>query len=121
MKKFLAHLFPVLVLAAFIFIMNSNLYFKQPRNGQESFPQYMELARENIQDGKWQEAQKNIKKAENVWLQLVAKLQFSVEREEINQLNRSLARLQGAVSAQDPGEALADLNEVIEHWYRLED
>lgn len=121
MRKLLAFLFPLLILTVFILIMNSNLYFKQLKNSEESFPKYMESARENIRNAQWQEAEDNIKKAEAVWLQLVAKLQFSVERDEINQLDKSLARLKGAVSAQDKGEAMADLNEVIEHWCRLEE
>jgi len=120
-KRFLVYLLPVAILALFIFVMNSNIYLQRNRSKDNNFPMYIEKVKEDIRNNRWNEAKINIEKLENSWNLIMPKLQFSVERDEIGDLNASLARLKGAITAEDKGEALADLNEAQEHWNRLDD
>ncbi len=82
-------------------------------------PPYFQRLQQMITQGEWQEAAANLNKLELAWRQVVRRLQFSEERDEINNFRHSLARLKGYVAAKDSGGALAALYELEETWVDL--
>ena len=46
-------------------------------------------------------------------------IQFSSERDEINAFTMNVARLRGAIRAQDKAISLSELSEAFEHWKQL--
>lgn len=108
-----------LIFAGFIFIMNGGDLFKKPLGTQDNFVLYLDRARENISAGEWEQAIDNNDKLNRAWKKIVPRIQFSVEKDEINAINVSLARLKGSIATRDKKPALVELSEIREHWENL--
>ena len=54
-----------------------------------------------------------------MWDKVVNRVQFSAERNELDDLSMSIARLKGAIQAQDKPTGLTELSEAYEHWKNL--
>ncbi|HHV71104.1 MAG TPA: DUF4363 family protein [Clostridia bacterium] len=120
MRKIIFYTVPILILSFFIFIMNSGGYYKRPRGEIDNVPKYIEAVKKDLLEEEWDGALKNAEKLELAWDKVVQRIQFSVEREEINAINAGLARLLGFIEGRDKGGALAEINEIGEHWRDLE-
>ncbi|NLM38035.1 MAG: DUF4363 family protein [Firmicutes bacterium] len=122
MKKigrfFLTKALPCIILTFFILFMNSGNYLKN-YGLAEPVPLYLQRLQQMIARGEWQEAAANLNQLEVAWRQAVRILQFSEERDEINNFQHSLARLKGYVAAEETGGALAALHELEETWADL--
>ncbi|HHW13056.1 MAG TPA: DUF4363 family protein [Firmicutes bacterium] len=109
---------PSVILAIFILFMNSGTFFKK-YGLTEPVPFYFQRIEQMITRGEWQEAAANLNRLESAWRRAVRLLQFSEERDEINNFQHSLARLKGYVAAEETGGALAALYELEETWADL--
>ena len=119
MKSFKYYTFVVLLFAVFIFIMNSGDLFKKPLGSGDDFMLYMNQVEENISVNEWQTASINYDKLHRAWKKIVPRIQYSVEKDEINAIDVNLARLKICISSQDKTLALLELNEAREHWHDL--
>lgn len=117
-RFFLSKVLPAVTLGFFVLLMNSGTFFKH-YGVADPVPPYFQRLPTLIIQGKWQEAAENVDKLEAAWCQVVRRLQFSEERDEINNFRHSLARLKGYVAAGETGGALAALNELAETWVDL--
>ncbi|MGS0763998.1 DUF4363 family protein [Syntrophomonas curvata] len=108
-----------LLFAVFVFIMNGGDLFKKPLGSQDDFALYMDKVRENITTDEWEQAVSNNEKLSRAWKRIVPRIQFSVEKDEINAINVSLARLKGTIANRDPKPSLVELCEIREHWDNL--
>lgn len=116
MIKFLLYkILPTLTLVFFILIMNSGQTFQ----ARDNILTYLPQVRSNINEDQWDKASQNLKSIQSAWGRVVKRIQFSVERDEINNLQHSLARLKGYIEAQDKSGAYAELEEVKETWEDL--
>ena len=52
--------------------------------------------------------------------QIIHRIQFGSEREEINDLSKNIARLRGAAQAKDRTSSLVELSEAYHHWKNIE-
>lgn len=116
MRKFIYYLIPVIVLGLFAFIMSSGEYLKKARGVEDDFVKCLEMVRSNINSAQWDVASINADKLENAWRNVCRRIQFSAERDEMNQMNVNLSRLKGAISARNRANALMELNEAGMHW-----
>ncbi|HHT05171.1 MAG TPA: DUF4363 family protein [Hydrogenispora sp.] len=117
-RFFLTKVLPAGILTLFVLFMNSGTFFKN-YGIADPVPPYFQRLQTMITQGEWREAAENINKLELAWRQVVPRIQFSEERDEINNFRHSLARLKGYVAAEDTGGALAALNELEETWVDL--
>ena len=67
----------------------------------------------------WGEVETETENLEAAWKKVVGRIQFSLERDEINYFTTNLARLQGAILARDKSSALIELKEAYNHWENL--
>ncbi|NLY90506.1 MAG: DUF4363 family protein [Firmicutes bacterium] len=119
MSRFLlAKVIPALALALFVVLMNSGTVLKT-YGLADPVPPYFERIAMLISQDQWPVAGENAKRLEVAWRKVVRRLQFSEERDEINNFRHSLARLQGYIAAEDRGGALAELKELEETWEDL--
>lgn len=109
---------PAVTLGLFVFFMNSGTLFKH-YGISDPVPPYFPRLQRMITQGEWQEAAEDINQLEMAWGKVVRRLQFSEERDEINNFRHSLARLKGYVAAKEIGGSLAALNELEETWINL--
>ena len=119
MKSLKYYAFVALLFAVFIFIMNSGDLFKKPLGSGDDFMLYMNHLEENISVNDWQTAGINYEKLHRAWKKIVPRIQYSVEKDEINAIDVNLARLESCITSQDKTLALLELNEAREHWHDL--
>ena len=119
MKKIIYYLLPVAMLALFIAIMLSGSYLKQPFGEDDNVPQKIALVKEHVRNADWESAQREQNYLEIAWGKVTPRIQFSMERNEINQLDVSLARAGAAITAKDQAGALMELEEAARHWHNL--
>jgi len=119
MRKIFSYGLPFLLLTVFVLVMLSGNYLKQPRGVTDNVPQYMTRLQESIIKQDWEGAEANLKKLNTAWQQVIPRIQYSVERNEMNEIDINLARLKGFIAAKDQAGALAELSEAEEQWNQL--
>ena len=119
MRKFLVRAIPIVTLVGFILIMFSVNFLKNPSEKGDNIPMMIENIIHDVSNENWEKVSEGSKDLERVWKKVVRRVQFSAERDELNAFKRSLARLRGAILAQDKSNALMELNEAHEHWKGL--
>lgn len=119
MRKFLVVSIPIVTMILFILFMISGSFLKQPFGEDDNVPKAIEIVIQDIVNENWAEAGKNTDQLIKAWEKVLNRVQFSSERNEINDLSISLARLRGAVQAQDKASGLEELYAAYEHWQDL--
>ncbi len=119
MKKFLNAALPVFILIIFVVVMQSGSFLKRPIGDEEDISRSIFALMEEVQNENWDGAQKRAEKLNETWAKIVKRIQFSSERDEIHSFYAALARLNGAIMAEDKSAALRELNEAYNHYNRL--
>lgn len=119
MKKFISFAMPITVLIVFVLLMLGGNYLKKPHNPSEDIISFVELSIEHAKSEKWDELHDDIVNIDTAWKKIMPRIQFSVERGELYNINLNIARLRGSISAKDKTSTLIELNEVIENWAEL--
>jgi hypothetical protein len=119
MKKIKYYSCVVLLFAFFIFIMNGGDLFKKPMGTRDNFILYMDQLEDNISVYEWKQAESNYANLNQAWKMIAPRIQFSVEKDEINAINVNLARLKSGIATRDKNPALRELSEAREHWHNL--
>ena len=119
MRKVILYLIPVVALSFFALIMTGESYFKKPRGYWDNVPRYLSVVENDLTDSRWDDAKADMQNLEGAWNKVVPRIQFSVERDRINGLSKSIARINGAILAKDKSSALIELSEAKEHWNKL--
>ncbi|MBE6068757.1 MAG: DUF4363 family protein [Clostridium lundense] len=119
MRKIFIVSIPIVTIICFILIMLSGNYLKNSFSKDDNVPQLIQVLNENISDEKWEEANKNIERLHEAWSKIVKRVQFSSERDEINEFSFSLARLRGAIKGKDKASSFSEISEAYEHWKEL--
>ena len=119
MRKFLVTTIPIVTIILFVLIMLSGNYLKKPLGNEEGLPQRIELLIQAVHQENWDSASNHREELEKYWDKVVRRIQFSAERDEINELTVSIARLKGAIETRDKSNSLQLLYEAYEHWKDL--
>lgn len=119
MKKFLGFLLPIMLLLFFIFIMLSGNFLKKPFNKKEDVMGYRNETMKDIKREQWEKGEKDIKNMENAWKIVERRIQFSVERDEMYNININIAKAKGAINIKEKSDALMELYEMGENWNEL--
>lgn len=116
MKKFFVVAIPIVMLIMFILVMISDNLLKRPFGTDDNVPGYTQAIMQDIAKEKWTEANENTEQLSKAWKKVVRRIQYSAEKGEMDALSASIARLRGAIEAQDKSGAFMELNEIYEHW-----
>ncbi|HHY28193.1 MAG TPA: DUF4363 family protein [Desulfitobacterium dehalogenans] len=119
MRKFLVIGIPIITIAFFVLIMQSGNYLKNPLGNEVGIPERLGQIIQEIQAENWDSAKNHWDNLSEDWDKVVKRVQFSSERNEINDFTVSIARLRGAIEAQDKSSGLQLLYEAYEHWEDL--
>lgn len=119
MRKLTIYALPIITLLAFIIIMNSGDYLKKPFSQHDNVPRQIVTLEKEIKQKDWQQASQEWEKLDSAWEKVMPRIQFSVEKDEINAIDVGLGRLKGYIVARDYSNALAQLSEIREHWENL--
>ncbi|MGY0693913.1 DUF4363 family protein [Virgibacillus sp. FSP13] len=107
---------PIILIGLFIFVMTSGSLLKKPMFGDDDVAHYIHNVKESVHDKSWKTASKNLNKAQKAWKKVIPRIQFSVERDEMNMFGKKLERTQAFISAKEKGSALAELAEAQYLW-----
>jgi len=119
MKKIISYVIPIVTLIAFILLMLGGNYFKKPRSASEDVIAFVEISIDHAKVEKWDMLKQDIASIDTAWKKIIPRIQFSVERDEIYNINLNIARLRGSVISEDKASTLIELNEIIENWDEL--
>ncbi len=119
MRTFLVKAIPVITIVLFISVMLSGYFLKRSIGNEPGVPDSINAVINEVIAGNWPEASKKTLALSNLWDKIVSRVQFSSERDEINAFGVNLARLKGAIEAQDKSGSLQELSEAYEHWLEL--
>ncbi|NLJ95564.1 MAG: DUF4363 family protein [Clostridiales bacterium] len=119
MRKFLVIAIPTATLIVFVLVMHSARFLKKPLGQDDDIPGRLDSMIEFVNNELWDEANNDFKELSRAWDKVLARVQFGSGKEEIYQLDTSIARLEGAVVAKDKAGALMELYEVYNHWEEL--
>ncbi len=118
-KKFFLYFIPLCTLALFIFVMNSGSLLKQPLSKEDQLYKSIYQIETNVKEKDWKKANKNINYAETAWKKIVRRIQFSVEKEYIIDLNGTLSRIKGGIAARDDKAIMEEVYYFYELWHNL--
>ncbi len=110
MKKIIYYICIVTVLIFFALVMNSGSYFKK------SMSDDFNALNRDLNSADWDKAENSFKELSDSWKDLVPRIQFSVEKDEINAINVNISRMDAYIQLRDKNEAMAELSEAVEHW-----
>lgn len=119
MQKWNYYLTVVVVLSLFILLMQGGNYLKSPRGENDNVDARMQILEKQIAGQDWEQASDTFQSLNDAWRIIVPRIQFSVEKDEINAINVNLARLKAYIHFQDQKNSAAELSEAREHWINL--
>jgi hypothetical protein len=119
MRKFLIVSIPIFTIVIFIAIMLSGNYLKRSVGKEDDFTRLIKIVTEDINNERWEQAEEHTVELHRVYKKIINRIQFSSERDEINAINVSLARVEGAILSRNIALAIDGLFEAYEHWDQL--
>jgi len=119
LRKLMVITIPIITLILFTLVMLSGEFLKQPIGKDDDIPQAIEELKKTIQQEEWSQVSKKTDELEKMWKKIAVRVQFSSERDEINYFSMNIARLRGAIMAENKPEALIEISEAYEHWDEL--
>lgn len=119
MRKFMVITIPIITIAIFILVMESDIFLKRPLGKNDNIPDTINLIINDIQQDNWQKADKDADLLSESWKKVVKRVQFSSERDETNEFSINLAQLRGFILAKDKPGSFSALYEAYEHWEDL--
>lgn len=118
-NKFIKYLVPVSLLALFVIVMLSGKYLKQPRNSSDDMMSFVYSAIDNCKSENWDQVQNDTDNIKKAWEKIQRRIQFSVERGQLYDMEINIARIRGAAKARDKNNLMIELTEIIENWNEL--
>ncbi|MDD4113375.1 MAG: DUF4363 family protein [Herbinix sp.] len=119
MRRFLIIAIPIVTLLLFFIIMISGNILKKPLGKDDNIPRSIHDIIDAVDNEAWDEADGKLRGLEGAWEKVVFRAQFGSEREEIKNITTSIARLKGAIKAEDKAGALMESYEAFNHWLEL--
>jgi len=120
MERLWRYMVPILVLLLFIAVMNGKLYklTLYPEKGDD-FPHYLQALKEDVTDEQWIKVQGDYDELTALWKNMVERIQFSVEKDQIEAIDVNLARMQAYIELRDKKGVVVELLELKEHWKNI--
>ena len=120
MRRFLIIAIPIATIVAFVMIMQSTRFLKKSFGENDGVAEIFDELFDEIDNENWEDISKGVEDLEVAWGIVVSRLQFSVERDEINNISNNIARLKGAVQAKDKVNVLMELYQAHNNWKNLD-
>lgn len=119
MKKSVRIIIPIILLGLFILAMTTGGLLKKPMSDEDDLISFIEKTEKEVLNQDWEKASTHLDDAKKAWKKVVMRIQFSAERDEINELHKTLDRTKGFIEAKDKGGAMGELAEARNIWKEL--
>lgn len=101
LKTWLIRLIPIVFILLSIGVMTTGNLLKQPFAKDDHLVESIKTLESNVQNKNWDAAEDNIEYAKKAWNKIVNRIQLSVEREYVIDINGTLDRMKGGIKAKD--------------------
>lgn len=118
-NKFFKYIVPISILVLFVIVMLSGKYLKKPTNTSDDMMSFVYSAIDNCKSENWDKVQYDTDNIKNAWEKIQKRIQFSVERGQLYDMEINIARIRGAAKARDKNNLMIELTEIIENWNEL--
>lgn len=119
MKKWVIISGVVGALILFITILGSGGILKNSISEKDDVLNELELVQTSVDKGDWAEAEKHFNKTHIAWEIVKNRIQFSVERDFIKEINNDIALLKGTIEAKDKKNAIIMIEKIKLTWKEL--
>lgn len=109
----------ITMMVIFIAIMGSGAFLKKPITGNDDLIKEITLVEKSVKKNNWNEANNSVEQGFVKWEKIKNRIQFSVEREFIDEIERELAVLKGTVQAKDMKTAITTVEKIKIIWEDL--
>jgi hypothetical protein len=116
LKRIFAYGLPMVVIVLFILIMLSGSLLKRPFSKSDDFIMHIDSLTQDIKNKDWKSAKTEMNKVDRAWKLVSIRVQFSEERDQMNEMDINLARIKGAIKVKDKNAAIIEISEAHEHW-----
>lgn len=120
MKKVKMYIIALMILLLFVGIMKSGGILKKPFSKSDDVLSYIEALKKDVASENWKQAEIDVIQVKSAWSIVEKRVQFSVERNDMNEIDISISRIEGALLARDKTSAFIELSQIIRHWNELE-
>lgn len=103
----------------FIGIMLSGSFLKQPFSDKDRLLDTMKSLETSINHLDWEKAEEEVNYIEKAWGKVVFRIQFSVERENMMQVDETISRIKGGVKSQDKNIIMEEIYYFYSLWDHL--
>lgn len=109
----------VLIMALCLAVMNGGHYLSKAHGDLDNVPRHVSQVKSALEGEDWDEANQHYQALKTAWQKIKPRIQFSVEKDEMNAIDFSLARLGAYIRWEDQTEAWVELSEIESHWKDL--
>lgn len=119
MKKIFSFIVPGSVLILFLLIMNSGDFLKQSFSEKDDVKKYINELENDLTNDNWYDAKEKMDKLDRAWEIVENRIQFSVEKDKLEEFETTIYNLKSRIDIKDKKEALAQLDMVKYRWSRI--
>ncbi|TCS82590.1 DUF4363 family protein [Tepidibacillus fermentans] len=119
MRKKVIILGSTAIILLFIAIMVSGTFLKRPLTKDDNVIGQVNFIEASVKQKDWQLANEHLEQGIKAWEKVKNRIQFSVERDFITEIDNKLATLKGAIKAKDDKMIILTTEELKFVWQEL--
>ncbi len=117
MRKLLYYSIVVVILTVCLLVMNADSYLSTGRTDTENVVLHLSALKTSL--AQWESAHQHYQALDTAWQIIKPRIQFSVEKDQMDAIDSGLARLAAYIRWQDKVGAAVELSEIESHWDNL--
>lgn len=118
-RKWMLILIPSVLILLFAALFGAGSILKNPFGKEDRILESMHDLEKIVKEENWKQAKTKSEYAFNAWDQISNRIQYSVEREYMNDISGILARIKGGIEAKDDKTLLKEIYYFYEVWNNL--
>lgn len=118
-RKWMLIIIPIVIILLFTAVLGGGSFLKKPFGKEDHLLKSMHDLEELVKKKEWKQAKTKSKYALKAWDQVSNRIQYSVEREYLNDISGIFARIKGGIEAKDDKALLVEIYYFYEVWDNL--
>ena len=107
------------MMVLFITVMGSGAFIKKPFSKNDDVMKQIRMIEQSVKKSEWDDASSRLDKSFRAWGKVKNRIQFSVERDFLEEMDSELGVLKGAIKAEDEKYAILTVEKIRVLWEEL--
>jgi len=116
MKKWIIIMVSSFLILFTVLLFNSAGFLKKPLTGEDNFILALSQIQSEVEKDNWNEANSFLEQADYAWEKVKNRIQFSVERTFLDDIDNELATIKGAIKSKDFSMLIISLEKIRFLW-----